>query len=398
LEKALNLAFKIPNISDYQEKKEQYVKSSFGFRNWALRLDHQLAYSFYNSSKVHAVVVGQEGYLYDFDYILEHNGKFAVDEAKINTKLDRFKQVQDTLQKLGKHLFVVIGPNKADFFPEFLPAKDQIPREGLKTNYDYYIRGMKNRQINHIDANGWFMQMKGKKPYPLYPQTGIHFSFYGAALFADTIISHVENALQKDLPDFGFAEVEWGDEPREEDDDLEEALNIIANIPSYKLPYPKVTFNEKGKYKPKALTIGDSFYWRFVNWDGLDKMYNQGQFWYYNKDAHFGKASGKQSCQVSELNFAQEIQDAEVICLLMASVNLWRFGFDFDDQLYQHFFGAGQATVPNMEELIQAKMQEARNNKEWLAYIQKKADEKGRPLDEVLREEAVFEVKKALGQ
>jgi len=51
-----------------------------------------------------------------------------------------------------------------------------------------------------------------------------------------------------------------------------------------------------------------------------------------------------------------------------------------------------------MEELIQAKMQEARNNKEWLAYIQKKADEKGRPLDEVLREEAVFEVKKALGQ
>ncbi len=192
----------------YQDKKEAFIKANFGFRNWALRLDHQLAYSLYHASKAKAVVIGQEGYLHELDYIKEHNGIFPVKEDEIKQKLSQLRQVQDTLQKLGKHLFVVIGPNKADFFPEYLPVKDQIPREGLKTNYDYYIRGMKERGINHIDANGWFMEMKGKKPYPLFPQTGIHFSFYGAALFADTIISHIEEALQKDLPDFGWSEVE----------------------------------------------------------------------------------------------------------------------------------------------------------------------------------------------
>lgn len=387
--------------TSYQEGKEQYLKTHFGFRNWALRLDHQVAYSVYNSSKVHAVVIGQEGYLFDYDYILEHNGKFEVKEFEINTRLNRLVQIQDTLKKMGKHLFVVIGPNKADFFPEYLPLKDQIPRAGLKTNYDYYIKGMKKRQINLVDANEWFLKMKGKTPYPLFPQTGIHFSFYGAALFADSIISHVEYALNKDLPDLYWDGIEMGAEPREEDDDLEDALNVLTNLPSYPLPYPNIKFREEGKYKPRSLTIGDSFYWRFVNWGGLEKVWNNGQFWYYNRDAHPGNRP------VNTLDFGAEIEKAEVICILMASVNLWRFGFGFDDQLYQHFFGHKKETPPsvkpvdepdNFDALVAKKMEEARANPDWLAYIQQRATEQGIDLEEALKNEATFIVRQELGQ
>ncbi len=180
---------------------------------------------------------------------------------------------------------------------------------------------------------------------------------------------------------------------------MEEALNILANLPSYRLPYPKITIHEAGKYKPRSLTIGDSFFWRFVNWGGLEKVYNNGQFWYYNRDAHYSKESGIPPRQVADLDFAQEIEKAEVICILMASVNLWRFGFGFDEQLYQHFFkGQAPSEQPDMEALIQAKMQEARENQEWYGYIEQKAKEKGRPVEEVLREDAIFEVKKSLGK
>lgn len=387
----------------YQTKKEQFLKTHFGFRNWAVRLDHQMAYSFYNTSKVHAVVIGQEGYLFDYDYILEHNGKFEVKEFEINTRLNRLVQIQDTLKKLGKHFFVVIGPNKADFFPEYLPEEDQIPRVGLKTNYDYYIKGMKRRNINLVDANEWFLKMKGKVPYPLFPQTGIHFSFYGAALFADTIISHVEHAINKDLPELEWTSIEMGKEPREEDDDLEDALNILQNLPSYELPYPNIVINEKGKYKPRSLVIGDSFYWRFVNWGGLQKVWKNGQFWYYNRDAH------PSNRQVANLDFAKEIEKAEVICILMASVNLWRFGFNFDDQLYEHFFtenGNTKAASPSapvieqpqdFDELVTIKIAEARANKEWFEYIKKRANEEGVDIETALRKEAVFIVKQELG-
>lgn len=375
--------------SSYQVEKENYIKHHFGFRNWFLRVDHQLAYSLYHNSKVYAVRLGKEGYLYDYDYIKAHNGEDFVGEEVINAKLDKFKKIQEALAAKGKHIFVIIGPNKADFFPEYLPDEYAVPREGIKTNYDYYIKGMKQREINHIDANGWFMQMKETSPYPLYPQTGIHFSFYGAALFADTIVSHIEEAIDKDLPDFGWSNIEWDEEPREEDDDLEEALNIMVNLPSYKLPYPKIEINEKGKYKPKTLTIGDSFFWRFVNWNGLTKLFDNGQFWYYNRDAH---PSGE---QVANLNFGAAIEEAEVIFIVMASVNFWRFGFEFDDQLHDYLMSSGGLTVSkeDLEPLILYKMQEARENQEWMEYIQKKATENGMELEQALREEIEFVLK-----
>lgn len=375
--------------SSYQVDKEKYIKHHFGFRNWFLRVDHQLAYSLYHKSKVYAVRLGKEGYLYDYDYIKAHNGEDFVGEDVINAKLDKFKKIQEALAAKGKHLFVIIGPNKADFFPEYLPDEYVVPREGIQTNYAHYIEGMKQREINHIDANGWFMQMKETSPYPLYPQTGIHFSFYGAALFADTIVSHIEEAIQKDLPDFGWSDVEWDEEPREEDDDLEEALNIMFNLPSYKLPYPKIEINEKGKYKPKTLTIGDSFFWRFVNWEGLTKLFDNGQFWYYNRDAH---PSGE---QVANLDFGEAIEEAEVIFIVMASVNFWRFGFEFDEQLYDYLMKEGQLTITknDLEPLILHKMQEARENSEWMAHIEKQAAEKGMTIEEALRAEIEFVLK-----
>lgn len=374
--------------ASYQTKADNYLKRIFGFRNWAVRLHKQSIYSLYGETKNIATVVGKEGYLFDREYIKEYYGQKNIQKDIIEKKLNMLKQVQDTLQKQGKHLLVVIAPSKVDFFPEYLPDAPANLKKNPENNYYNFTQAFQKKGINHIDANKWFLGMKQNAPYPLFPQTGIHFTFYGAALFGDTIIRNIEHALQKDLPNIEWSDIEWSDIPQEEDDDLADAMNLITPLPNYKLPYPKIFINESGKYKPRAITIGDSFFWRFVTWGGLEKVYNQGQFWYYNTDIHPGKRSH------ADISFEQEIQKAEVICIVIAPTNLPQFAFNFETKIHKHFFGDIRS-AEEKEALFQKKLKEARENKDWFEYIKKKAQDAGRPVEEVLLEEVRYVVEES---
>lgn len=375
----------------YQAAKERYRERFFGFRNWAIRLDNQRDYSLYRASNADNVVVGQNHYLYGIDYIEAYMGKDFVGERAIEARVRRFKQLQDTLEQLGKHLFMVITPSKADYDAEFLPTQYQGDRTGIQTNYDYYIKNLKTLGVNHIDMNQWFMDIKAESPYPLFPQTGIHMTHYGSALFADTLIHYIEQLTNKDLPDFSWSTVELSPYAREADADAEQALNLMLHLPYFELPYPTIHIDEKEKYKPTVLTIGDSFYWTFVGWGGLIKVFDNGQFWYYNREVH---PSGK---QVSSLNIEEEIKNKEVIFIINSAFNLWRFGFGFDLDLYKHFFRKEVLEDKELLELIiQERMKIALKDKKWMQSLREDAEESGQTFEQVLYDNVSYVVKKKL--
>jgi len=375
----------------YQVAKERYRERFFGFRNWGIRVHNQTQYSLYNASEVDNVVIGQNNYLYGVDYIEAYMGNDFVGEDVIQAKLERFKRLQDTLSKLGKHLFVIVTPNKADYFSEYLPVKQQEDRTGIKTNYAYYIKGFKEQNINHIDLNQWFMDIKQKTEYPLFPQTGIHLTDYGSTLFADTLIGYVERVLNKDLPNFTWSNMELSATARDADNDAEKALNLMFKLPYYKLPYPTVTINDPNKYKPTSLTIGDSFYWKFVHWKGLIEVFNDGQFWYYNREVHPTKQD------VNTLDIGKEIEDKEVIFVINSAFNLWRFGFGFDLDLYKHFFPKEILEDKELLEiLIQERMITARKDKKWMELLEKRAIEADVPFEKMLYDNIAFVVKQKL--
>ncbi|MBI4645358.1 MAG: hypothetical protein HY738_01900 [Bacteroidia bacterium] len=43
----------------YQEKKEKYLNESFGFRSTMVRLNNQIAFSFFNKAKANGVIIGR---------------------------------------------------------------------------------------------------------------------------------------------------------------------------------------------------------------------------------------------------------------------------------------------------------------------------------------------------
>lgn len=374
----------------YQVAKERYRERFFGFRNWAIRLNNQAKYSFYKASEVDNIVVGKNNYLYGVDYVEAYVGNDFVGEAVIQAKLERFKELQDTLSKLGKHLFIIITPNKADYFSEYLP-KEQQKNRTEKTNYAYYIKGFKEQKINHIDMNQWFMDLKEGAKYPLFPQTGIHLTDYGSALFSDTLIGYVEQALNKNLPDFTWSNIELSPIARDADNDAERALNLMFKLPYYKLPYLTTNINETNKYKPTSLAIGDSFYWKFVHWKGLIEVFDNGAFWYYNREVHPTKQA------VSTLDIGKEIKDKEVIFIINSAFNLWRLGFGFDLDLYKHFFPKKVLEDKELLEiLIQEGMITARKDKAWMAILEARASKAGVPFETMLYDNIAYVVKQKL--
>lgn len=174
----------------YQEKKELYINSMFGFRSFCIRLNNQIAFNFFNKAKANGVIVGKENYLYEESYINAYTGKDFLGEDSISHTLNRLKFISDTLSRLNKQLIIVFAAGKASYFPEYIPDKYLPILE--KTNYKSLSDGAKKLGLNVIDFNKWFVENKNKSKYPLYPLQGVHWSTYGTTLAADSLIRKIE--------------------------------------------------------------------------------------------------------------------------------------------------------------------------------------------------------------
>ena len=180
---------------EYQVKQEEYLNEMFGFRSSFVRINNQIAFNLFNKAKANGVIIGKNNYLFEENYIKAYYGTDFIGIDSINKRMQRVKFVQDTLAKLNKTLVLIYAAGKGSFYPEYFP--DEYKKEKTKTNYEYHIKFSKALGLNFIDFNKYFLENKSKSKYPLYPQYGIHWSNYGTALAADSILRYVEKNRKK---------------------------------------------------------------------------------------------------------------------------------------------------------------------------------------------------------
>lgn len=369
--------------TSYQTQKENYIKSHFGFCNWAIRFEHQLAFWAYKMSRVDGLIMGKENYLYEISYIKTRNGWGYLGDDRLTELAKKAKAVQDTMQAMGKAFFFVIAPNKADYYAEYLPDKYARPEGDFPTNYTVFREELTKNGVKHIDINSWFMSMKDTIKEPLYGPMGIHYTTYGATLTAQRIFEEVETQLGKDIPDFYWNELDWDANLRGSDDDLEQALNLAVKIPVEPLAYPKLKIDKEGKYRPRVITIGDSFFWQLVSMGIEENVFKNGQFWYYNREAYPGQRN------FAEVNYATELAAAEVVFIIMTPPNMKKYLGPFIEHLYNFYFDKkSMAATANGK--IQQKMKEIRENPEWLKAVQEKAMAKNISLEEMIYLDAKY--------
>jgi hypothetical protein len=371
----------------YQEQFRQHIEDYPGFKSDFVRLYNQLDYSLFSIVHASKFVAGKKGFLYGTEYISSYEGLNFIGKRFCDEKVRLLKIIQDRLWKEKKiYLLVVFAPDKATFYPEYIPSRF-VKKKPENTNYSYYVKICNDSGINLLDFNHYFRLAKDTSRYPLYPKTGIHWSSYGAIRAADSLYRYLKIKTGYPMPELWVDKVEISDEARDEDADIEKTMNLIWEIPHPAYAYPQYHFKtDTTKKKPNGLVIGDSFYWTWYYPGIIKNMFSNVEFWYYGKDVY--PQTFTKPMNVGELNFMEAVNRQQIIIFLQTNAGYGNLGFDFIDRLY--------AELDPSNSRVRYYENQIRNSKEWLGNIRKSAEEKHLPLDEEIREAAIYMVNQEL--
>lgn len=377
----------------FQQGVERHLQNHYGFREPLTRLYNQTQWDLfrYSNLKNKGIYISDDQWYYEAMSVEEYYqgnahrySKDAIDMAKqFDTEALMLYQIQHILEAYGTHLFVLLLPGKEAIYPEHLPENTKYFREKEITAYDYYGKKFSEMGVNYIDVGQWFQQMKDTADFPLFPQTGTHWSNLAAMYVADSLVRYMEALGHVNLLNFSIGEkyVQTVDP----DNDLEQLMNLIRPLKTAPNYFAKTEVIEDPTAKrPVLITIGDSFYWNILNHTPFKEIFGATPYWYYNSTVYFEEPYHN----TSELDLVKEVLDADFVMLAYSTTQLYKMSNGFSTRLLPRL-------CYDEEELRQIKadlVENIKQNKAWLAALQRRAEEYQIPLDTTVVHEAEYVV------
>lgn len=387
----------------FQEQKASWLNQHFGYRTTLLRLHNQIGYSWWDHSYTNAVIVGNDGYLFDQTYIDAWTGNDFVGEEKIKLQTEMLVEVQQKLAAKGTTLLVVMAPGKASFFNSFIPHEPEKRKPTTVRNYDTYITHFRARGVQFIDGRSWFEQWRNVSPYPLFPKCGIHWSTYAATFVADSVSRRLGHLRGTVLSPIVVDRIIYGDSVNLVDSDVGRGMNLLFEPKGFPMAYPVYHFDEaKSTEKPSLLAIGDSYFWTHDPGRFNGTVYSRTDFFYYNRDWH---PFGGEQRKVIAADALQQALAHDVVVIYCTDANLDEFGWGFIEQVYEQLNtlpaqtqaadtqktkGLSPRFAKSIPPDVAKMMMAIRGNPDWYASVADKAKQKGIATDSMLYLDAQF--------
>ena len=320
---------------EYQNESMKYLEENLLLHPFLIRLRNQVAYSFFNEITNKDIIEGKNHMLFGTPWVIDYLGKDFVGEKEVQNKVEKLSFVQTELKKRNIDLVFIIAPSKAVYFQEYLPEKELLSKRP-QNNYSEYVKQFKKNKINYLDFTEIFKQMKAHSKHPLFTKCGVHWSGYGATIAADTTFSYLEKLSSACVPDFYDAGGEETVVPRGTDADISDLMNLLVDVPSDKMYYPKIVFKNNCTKKPNLLIVGDSFSWSWITTFSpfiQNEFSSESSFWYYNHEIGWS-ASGKGGTLTKDLDLKEQTLHRDVIFIVNNELALYNAGQNFIEQMY----------------------------------------------------------------
>ena len=370
------LTYKTLADGAFQRDFEEYQQYHFGFREWAIRLYNQYLWTFYHKTYNNWILIGKNDWLYESDFVQDHyesmiykwfNGDVEGKAKEFNQKAENLYKIQEILKKYNTYVFVNIIPGKDVIYPEYLPEnKWYFNPDGVHA-YDSYKKSFDELGVNYIDFVEVFKDIKNKVDYPLFYQTGTHWTNIASTHAFDSIMRYMENISGLNIPDVEIGE-KHTDKVREPDNDLEQLFNLMYPIKkdSYYYADTKIV-DDTTAIKPKLITIGDSYFWNISYNFNLGGIFREYPYWYYNTTVYFDPNHNS----TNDLNLINEIINADFIMLNYCTVQLYNLANGFIYNTLTLFYD-DETDSPMSDEIIDIERR-IYSDPEWFKSIKEKA-------------------------
>ncbi|MDY6903314.1 MAG: hypothetical protein SWH61_01390 [Thermodesulfobacteriota bacterium] len=202
------LTFNVSRIEEYPGEYESFFNDNFGLRQHFVDL-HDLMKFFVlrDSPRPNYVLRGKEGWLF-----FAHN--IALDTYRRNSlltdhELNNFKNIfhekAQFLEGLGIKFIVIIYPQKATIYPEYMPST--VKQRGGISRMDQVIDTLQQEtNISVLDLRDILYQHKSK--YRLFHKVDTHLNylagFFASVAVADTVSRWYPEVRKYDITDYSL--------------------------------------------------------------------------------------------------------------------------------------------------------------------------------------------------
>ena len=315
---------------DCQFGIDEYLRTNFLLRGLAIRTRNEIDYSIFSEQHARSVITGQEGYLFEENYILAALG---LDSIPTDSVMDRVDRMSSLSNASGVPFLVVLAPGKGSYFREYLPLSfldnERIVEDRM---FEVWSR-VSNKKLNVLDLQSHFAEVPN-----VFPKNGIHWCEWVQV----EAINLISDALVKILPDslkparLVIDETYTSFDMEGTDEDIENGLNLWRDLEDLETKYYATHWEEVPiESKPRVLVMGDSYAWGPVNKGLLSHGYRSSEFWFYNAGVH-GPSIEKTGASPQSIHgfttraeFEKVLSTFDAVVLLSTDANLPRFPFNF---------------------------------------------------------------------
>ena len=333
-EKTDTLRLSLENVisKKWQQNWEDIFQNNLTLKPTVVRIGHEIDYRLFGEYHMGDLLVGKSGVLFSKSWAKSRCCENHLHEDSLAVFTEKLEKLSELMKKNNQYFKVIIPPSKEEIYQSFLPK--EYKKEQQHSDYNLLINQLKANGVAYWDLLDYYQNAMDTSRFPLYSKTSVHWTTYGAHFTLLKLLEDMNGFFDGQLPSLAVESVSTS-LFKGGDGDHETTLNLFSRIDHTKFAYPKYTVDSSGgkNFRPKIITLGDSFYWGIKSCWMLPYIFDKdSKYLYYFSKVHYNNST-IESHPIDELAIANEIANSDGLIILNSSHNLKGFPYGLENKI-----------------------------------------------------------------